>query len=120
MSKRACELDLPQTIRIHITFHVSLLRPMTDNPLPGQSNSRPEPILGTDNDEPDTYIIEEIVYSKPAGSRRKFKYTVKWQGWPPSNNIKELVEHLIHAPDAIFEFDERYPNKPRTIGYVHK
>ena len=117
--KRAYELDLPSTLRIHPTFHVSLLRTAFDNLFPGQNNTRPGPVLGTDNDEPDTYVVEEIVDSKPARGRRKFKYTVKWQGWPHSENTEEPVEHLIHAPDAIFEFHERYPHKPRPVGYVH-
>ena len=119
VGKRACELDLPLTLRIHPTFHISLLRPAADNPLPGQNNIRPGPVLGTYKDEPNTYVVEEIVDSKPARGRRKFKYTVKWQGWPHSENTEEPVEHLIHAPDAIFEFHERYPHKPRPAGYVH-
>lgn len=119
VGKCACELDLPITLRIHPTFHVSLLRSAATNPLPGQDNLRPGPVLRTDKDDPDTYIVEKVVDSIAARGRRKFKYVIKWLGWPHDQNTEEPPEHLVHAPEAVYEFHERYPEKPRPSKYVH-
>jgi predicted alpha/beta-fold hydrolase len=44
-------LQLPTTMRIHDVFHPSLLRRAADDPLPGQRNEQPQPVVVDDEDE---------------------------------------------------------------------
>ena len=48
---QACHLELPHTLKIHPVFHVSLLRLTPADPISGQSNAHPSPIIGQDADE---------------------------------------------------------------------
>ena len=45
------QLDLPISMRIHDVFHPNLLQPAATNPLPGQHNSPPLPIIVDDEEE---------------------------------------------------------------------
>ena len=62
----ACYLELPHTLKIHPVFHVSLLHLTPANPIPGQSNKHPGPVIGQDTDK--EFQVEEIFDSKPAMS----------------------------------------------------
>ena len=62
----ACHLELPHTLKIHSVFHVSLLHLTPANPIPGQSNEHPGPVIGQDTDK--EFQVEEILDSKPAMS----------------------------------------------------
>ena len=44
-------LDLPASMRIHDVFHPSLLRPAAKDPLLGQHNERPPPVIVNDEEE---------------------------------------------------------------------
>ena len=66
-----------ETIQIHLVFQVSLLCPAAQDPIPGQSNQHPGPIIGTDIDDPNLHKVETIIDSKELISQHKFKYLVK-------------------------------------------
>ena len=80
ISKRACWLELPETLWIHPVFHVSLLHPAAQDLIPGQSNQRPGPVIGTNMDNPDVYEVKSIIDSQASRGWQKFKYLVKWKG----------------------------------------
>jgi hypothetical protein len=108
ISPHACELELPATMRVHPVFSVSLLDPAADDPLPGQRNPPPPPIIV---DEEEEYEVEEILDSKIA--RRRLKYKVKWTGydhptWEPAE--------LINKAAALEDFHRRYPDKPGPLA----
>jgi hypothetical protein len=44
-------LQLPTAMRIHDVFYPSLLRKAAEDPLPGQTNEPPQPIMVDDEDE---------------------------------------------------------------------
>jgi hypothetical protein len=44
-------LQLPTTMRIHDVFHPSLLRKVAEDPLPGQMNEPPQPMVVDNEDE---------------------------------------------------------------------
>ena len=71
-------------------------------------------------DDLDVYEVESIVDSQAPCGQQKFKYLVKWEGWPHEYNTKEPVEHLEGSEEAIWMFYEQYPGKPLPAGYVHR
>jgi hypothetical protein len=44
VSRYAYELELPRGLRIHLVYHVLLLDPVAENPLPGQEITPPPPL----------------------------------------------------------------------------
>jgi hypothetical protein len=105
-------LDLPSSMRIHPTFHASLLRPTATDPLPGQVTPPPNPVV---IDEEPEYLIEQILdvtmdkrYRPP-----RFTYLVKWVGYDQPS--PEPPEHLDHCQDLVQEFHARHPLKPRPV-----
>ena len=63
------KLRLPSTMKIHNVFHPSLLSPAHTDPLPGQKNSPPNPVIIEDEEE---WTVEDILDSKRV--RNKLKY----------------------------------------------
>ncbi|KAG9665731.1 hypothetical protein KCU87_g10162, partial [Aureobasidium melanogenum] len=103
-------LDLPPTMKVHPTFHASLLRPTAQDPLPGQISPPPDPVVV---DEEVEYLVEEILdVSLDRRSRPpKFMFKVKWVGY--TQPTFEPPENLTHSADLVKEFYDRYPSKPR-------
>ena len=103
----SCQLELPPSMKIHDVFHTSLLRKASDDPLPGQINEPPPPIVVEGSEE---WELDDILDSRKR--YRKVQYKVKWKGidedltWydaEGSENAKEVME----------DFHQRNPNKPR-------
>ena len=108
IGKRACWLELPETLWIHPVFHVSLLRLAAQDSILGQSNQRPGLVIGTNMDNPNVYKVESIIDSQAPCGQQKFKYLVKWKGWSYEYNTKEPVELLEGSKEAIWTFHEQY------------
>ena len=77
ISKRACCLELPETLQIRPVFYVSLLCLATQDPIPGQSNQRSGLVIGTNMDDPNVYKVKSIIDSQAPRGQQKFKYLVK-------------------------------------------
>ena len=118
VGSHACYLELSHTLKIHPVFHVFLLHLTPANPIPGQSNEHPGLVISQDTDE--EFLVEEILDSKPATPRQKFKYLVKWSGWPIEDATEESIDYLDNTKDAIYNFHEKYPRKPQPQNYIHK
>ena len=104
ISPYAYRLKLLESVKIHDVFHISLLDPAGDDPLPGQEIPPPPPVVVAGENE---YHIEEILDSRIR--RRKLQYLVKWTGYNEQN--WEPAENLEQA-EAVDIFDQRYPTKP--------
>jgi hypothetical protein len=111
VSPFAYRLTLPTTIKVHPTFHTSLLRPVSDNPIPGQNPPPPPPVLVDGDDEYAVESIESARY-KPRSNRLRFELLVKWKGyetltWEPLETLEETA--------ALDVFELRYPDWKKTI-----
>jgi len=119
VSPYAYRLGLPNTMKIHPVFHVSLLRPAAPSSdyLPGQENSPPEPV--EIDGEPEYYIdrIEDLRFNR---RRKRHEYLVKWTGydelsWEPALELKDTT--------AAADYHRRHPNIPEPPDirlYDHK
>ena len=107
------ELDMPKGI--HKKFHVSLLRPAVQDPLPSQEiqDTQPPAILTSEGNE--EYGLEEILccQDKRIGNNTRREALVKWVGyarpsWEPLIDLQDTV--------ALDIFEERYGNALHNNG----
>jgi hypothetical protein len=105
------KLELPENLRIHLTFHVSLLKPVSrDASRPNREyNSRPPHDL-VDN-EPEFEV--EAVFKSRQLRRREQEYLVKWKGYHPIEASWVNDSDMEHAQEAIKEFHTRPAKKRR-------
>jgi transposase InsO family protein len=108
-SKHAVKLALPDSMKIHPVFHVSLLEHAADDPLPGQSVPPPPPV---EVDGEEEYFVDSILDSHLYGRSRKLQYLVKWTGydkpdWEDARNVDGL--------SALDRFHELHPDKPGPL-----
>ena len=76
LSPMTYKLRLPQSWKIHNTFHASLLSPYNKNEIHGWNFPAPPPDL-IDNE--DHYEVEKIIHHKGALSRQQ--YLIHWKGY---------------------------------------
>jgi len=77
IGESAYKLDLPPSMRIHNTFHISLLELYHDDKFPSQRPQPPPPIII--EGEP-VYDLEQIINSRL--HHGKLQYRAKWTGYP--------------------------------------
>lgn len=106
----ACELDLPQSMKIHSTFHTSLLRPVADDPLPGQIPLPPPPVMTEDED--DEWELDDILDSRRY--RGRLQYKVAWTGHPPDPTWYPAT-NFSNAQETVDEYHRKYPSKPGPV-----
>ena len=102
------KLELPPIIKIHNTFHISLLEPYNDDKLSSQSKQPPPPIIIEEEPE---YELEEIIDSRLHYG--KLQYRAKWTGYSPEHDKAWYPhENFENADLAKQQFHQRYPHKP--------
>jgi len=104
----AYKLDLQASMRIHNTFHISLLELYNDNKLPSQRSEPPPPIIIEGEPE---YELEEIIDSRL--HYNKLQYRARWTGYSPEHDITWYpADNFENADLAKRNFHYRYPSKP--------
>ena len=88
-------------MKYHPVFHLSLLEPAANNPLAGQKQPAPPPIIVDDNVE---FEVEEILDSKFAC--KTLKYLVRWVGY--DELTWEPAELLKNSPELVHYFTDNY------------
>ena len=103
------ELQLPQTMKVHNVFHSNLLRKDPGNPLPGQIQEPPGPIVTADNEE---WQLADIVNSRWHYGR--LQYRCVWV----DEKARDLEwcyadgGEFENSADIVSDFHTRYPRKP--------
>ena len=89
------EVQLPDYMKIHNVFSPDKLRKDPGDPLPGQVNEPPGPVVVQDEEE---YEVQEVLASRLI--RNQLQYRVKWVGydedpeWYPAFNIRNAPHKL--------------------------
>lgn len=96
---------LPQSLRIHPVFHVSLLKPA-----PSKPSGTPRPVCVESEVE---YEVSGIRASK--WRRGKLWYLVAWKGYGPEEHSWEPAEG-VHAPRLVSLFHRRFPASAGPVG----
>jgi hypothetical protein len=89
----AYQLKLPDAMKCHPVFHVSLLHPYTSD----GAVQPPSPIYFQDNAP--YYEVEEVLNHREvrSGKRRVKKFLIKWAGYGPEHNTWEPQGNLNPA-----------------------
>ena len=109
VSSVAYELELPSSMRVHPTFHVSKLKVFNkdDHQLfEREQVIRPPPDIVNEQEE---FEVEQIIDKRESGSRsrRVVKYLVMWKGYPRWEATWEDAAQLTNAQDKIHEYDDQ-------------
>jgi len=94
-------------LRIHPTFHISLLKQYYENTISGRITPSSPPVIVGGYQE---FEVEVILDSK--WMCRHLFYPVKWKNYPVSDNSWELVTDVKNSPKLIAEFHAKNPVKP--------
>ena len=102
VGKVSYQLELPPKLKIHLVFHVSLLKPYyadMEDPSHSESTRAPTSITASFDKEVDTMLRKEkgkgdLVKWIPKKGKRYMEYLVKWKGQPNSEASCEHKESL--------------------------
>jgi len=103
VSPVAYKLNLPETMKTHPVFHVSLLKPYQHSPDEFARPTPPPPVIVESDTGREEYEVETILDKRII--RKKTQYLVKWVGYPLHDATWEPVQNLSNAPERIKEFE---------------
>jgi hypothetical protein len=113
IGKSAYRLDLPNTLKIHDVFHVSLLEPFYESGIEGRS----PPIVSEIVDGGVEFHVEEILDSRIYYNRGQ--YLVKWLDfplneatWEPHENLTTSELGVLYLNPLVEKFHSEFPEKP--------
>lgn len=107
ISPVAAKLNLPETMKIHPVFHISLLKKYNRRPegLRQDEEIPVPPIMIADHEE---FEVEEILDKKVTkrGRGQSIRYLIKWKGYPLSDATWEPIQNLQNAQEVLQEFEQ--------------
>jgi hypothetical protein len=95
----AYKLDLPDTLKIHPVFHVSLLHKYHDSTRHGD----PPPVVMLADGSLE-YEVEEILDVQLTAGGKPRRYLVHWLGYDAGHNTWEPASHLANCADVVEDF----------------
>jgi hypothetical protein len=107
----ACQLNLSQSMKIHDTFHISLLRKVAIDSFTIQIQSSSFSIIIDDQNE-EEYEIDDILNSRY--HYEKLQYKVVWtdhssdKAWYLAENFQK------HSKEILIDYHQRYSDKSRS------
>jgi len=108
IGESAYKLDLRPSMRIHNTFHISLLELYRDDKFSSQRTQPPPPIIIEGEPE---YELEQIIDSRLHCG--KLRYRAKWTRYPPEHDkVWYPYKDFENAGIAKQQFHQKYPRKP--------
>jgi hypothetical protein len=105
----AFQFKLPNSMKIHLMFHVSLLEPNHVSTILGRTHEPPSPIIVDDEQK---YEVEEI--SDLRISHHQLQYLIHWQGYDINKHTWEPIKNLSNAMEKMKAFHMWYSNKPKA------
>jgi len=102
----AVRLKLPDSLKVHPTFHVSLLKPVTTCALGPPAEPPPPPLIV---DGHPAYSVSQILNVRRRG--RGFQFLVDWEGYGPEER-SWVPRRFILDNSLITDFYRAHPNKP--------
>ncbi|KAK7933592.1 hypothetical protein WMY93_004488 [Mugilogobius chulae] len=103
-------LKLPSSLNVHPSFHVSLLKPVSDSVLSPPAVPPPPPLLVDDHP---AFTVRRLLDVRRRG--RGWQYLVDWEGYGPEER-SWVSRSLILDPDLLRDFYARFPLKPEHVS----
>ena len=98
----AVELELPNTVKIHLVVNVSRIQKYVGQ-VKGQRKEQPTPVIIEEEKE---WEVEKILNKQQI--REKNKYLVRWKGFMAESDTQEERENLENAKETVEEFEKEY------------
>ncbi|KAL9426216.1 hypothetical protein AB3S75_033066 [Citrus x aurantiifolia] len=112
----SCQLQLPPRLKIHLIFHVSLLKPYhgdTEDPRRRESRRAPTTVVTAFDKDVDYIIADRLIRRR--GVPPYNKYLVKWKNLPESEATWECKDDLWQFAEHIQNFKHETATKtPRA------
>ena len=109
----AVRLQLPRSLRVHPTFHVSQLKPVSTSPLVPAPPPPPPPRMV---DGGPVFTVRRLLKVRRSG--RGFQYLVDWEGYGPEERSWVPTRNIMD-PQMIRDFHNQNPGLPGgTSGAV--
>ena len=102
----AVRLKLPLSLKIHPTFHVSLLKPVSTSPLSPPAEPPPPTLIIDDHP---AYTVNRVLDVRQRG--RGYQYLVDWEGYGPEER-QWISRSLILDPSILDDFYACFPDRP--------
>lgn len=98
------QLSLPQGIRIHPVFHISLLEPAH------KDAEETQDCIKVAIQEPE-YQVKQILDSR-FSQQKTPEYLIKQEGYKHSENTQEPIKHLSHCQEELQRYHRQNPDQP--------
>jgi hypothetical protein len=113
----AFKLDLPNRLRMHNGFHISLLRVYIEGKHP-RSPEIPECVEGEYE-----YTVERIVqhkYVQSGKNKQVLEYLVMWKGYSSVNDSWEPSARLSNYPEIVKQYNKGKELPDKVISKTYK
>jgi hypothetical protein len=110
-------LELPETMKCHDVFHVSLLEPFVENQIAGRTVEPPAPLsIEEDGDVHQEFEVEHILNKRVRNKR--VQYLVHWKGYGIKDRTWEPLQNLTNCRKLISEY-ERHEAARKDVPSRH-